>query len=69
MGGLLNEIKSYIAENNRNSNLNVFVKTRYNLQKIKKIERKNRENLSANMSHMVKIHKNRMLKMAEITKE
>ena len=44
MGGAPNKIKSDIAKNKGKCNLNVFVKTARNLQKIKKTERKLEKN-------------------------
>lgn len=69
MDGVLNKIKSDIAKNKENRNLNVFVKMHLNLQKILKISKKKEKILRLDINGLADIHKNRQGKMEQITKE
>ncbi len=69
MGGVLNKIKSDIAKNKENRNLNAFVKIHLNLQKILKISKKKEKILRLDINELADMHKNRQEKMEQITKE
>ncbi len=69
MDGVLNKIKSDIAKNKENRNLNVFVKIHLNLQKILKISKKKEKILRLDINGLADIYKNRQGKMEQITKE